>query len=250
MNRRQIRFQYQAGSAAAAATMGAFYGAIYQGTGQQVDVSIMETLMGSIDRRMTYLLAYQYTGETSQRQAMEGSANYPYGVFPCGEGYLQISGQGNYFRRSVKMLGSPEFLMDPRWYAPGAQTDPELREEFYEYFTRELKNYEPKIMLSADVFAYTFLTHVYDAGIGQRFEDAALYFDVVSPMVYPSHYSSGNFGFDNPAEHPYEVILNTLEQGREKLNSMETKRGIVRPWLQAFHMGAYYGKEMVNLEKR
>ena len=126
--------QYQAGSAAAAATMGAFYGARYQGTGQHVDVSIMETLMGSIDRRMTYLLAYQYTGETSQRQAMEGSANYPYGVFPCKEGYLQISGQNNYFPRSVKMLGSPDFLLDPRWYAPGAQTDPDLREEFNEFF--------------------------------------------------------------------------------------------------------------------
>ena len=126
--------QYQAGSTAAAAAMGAFYGARYQGTGQHVDVSIMESLMGSIDRRMTYLLVYQYTGEISQRQAMEGSANYPYGVFPCREGYLQISGQGNYFRRSVKMLGSPEFLIDPRWYAPGAQTDPDLREEFYEYF--------------------------------------------------------------------------------------------------------------------
>ena len=126
--------QYQAGSAAAAATMGAFYGARYQGTGQHVDVSIMETLMGSVDRRMTYLLAYQYTGETSQRQAMEGSANYPYGVFPCRGGYLQISGQNNYFPRSVKMLGSPEFLMDPKWYAPGAQNDPDLREEFNDYF--------------------------------------------------------------------------------------------------------------------
>ena len=51
---------YQAGAAAAVATMGAVYAAMGQGSGQQVDVSIMETQVGSIDRRMSNLVAFQY----------------------------------------------------------------------------------------------------------------------------------------------------------------------------------------------
>ena len=49
--------QFQAGATAAVATMGAVFAARLQNIGQQVDVSIMETQVGSIDRRMPLLIA-------------------------------------------------------------------------------------------------------------------------------------------------------------------------------------------------
>jgi len=55
--------QYQVGTMAATATVFAFYAARYQGVGQHVDVSMMETQLGTIDRRAPELLAYQYVGE-------------------------------------------------------------------------------------------------------------------------------------------------------------------------------------------
>ena len=93
----------------------------------------METQVGSIDRRMTALIAYQYTGETSSREHY-GGGGYPYGVFPCEDGYFAIAGGGVYFPRVVRMLGSPESLQDPKWYTPEAQSDPELKEEFDQIF--------------------------------------------------------------------------------------------------------------------
>ena len=128
---------YQAGATASVATMGALFLALGpndgDGLGQHVDVSIMETQVGSIDRRMTALIAYQYTGETSTREHYGGSS-YPSGIYPCEDGYFAIAGSRVYFPRAVKMLGAPEALQDPKWYTPQAQSDPELREEFEQIF--------------------------------------------------------------------------------------------------------------------
>lgn len=65
--------------------------------------------------------------------------------------------------------------------------------------------------LSIDLFGYSAIVPD-DVGIGQKIEDAFDYFDYISPMVYPSHYSPNFRGFENPAEHPYEVVKYTLDQ--------------------------------------
>ncbi len=121
---------YQAGAIAATATMGA----VFADGSQHVDVSIMETQVGSIDRRMSMLLAYQYNGEISVRSSTATAGGYPNGVFICLDGYVQISGGRNYFERVVAMMGAPDVLLDERWYAPEAQYDPELEDEFNTYF--------------------------------------------------------------------------------------------------------------------
>ena len=76
---------YQAGSVAAVGSAGALFLTQNDGPGQLVDVSIMETQVGSIDRRMSALIAYQYTGENSSRMTF-GASGYPIGVYPCEEG--------------------------------------------------------------------------------------------------------------------------------------------------------------------
>ncbi len=125
---------YQAGAVGAVAAMGALFAARRNGEAQHVDVSIFETQTGSIDRRMSTLIAYQYTGGTSGRRPVESTGGYPQGVFPCKDGYVEITGGGIYFPRSVRMLGEPDFLAEERWHAPGAQQDPDLKAEFEEFF--------------------------------------------------------------------------------------------------------------------
>lgn len=137
---------------------------------------------------------------------------------------------------------------------------------FAGYLTSELKKYDPEIILSVDLFAYNMLKRD-DLGIGQNFIELYQYFDYVSPMIYPSHYTSGNFGFDNPAEHPYEVVLGTIESGKNQLRdkiiseSGTTTPAVVdpilneeikklRPWLQDFNIGAVYNGEMIRKEIR
>ena len=124
---------YQAGAVAAVASMGAFLCSRYLDVGQQVDVSIMDTQLCSQDRRTSTLVGYQYTGETTPRLPMS-TAGYPIGVYPCLDGYFEVTGGLVLFPRVVRMLGEPDFLKEPRWYADEAQSDPQLREEFETFF--------------------------------------------------------------------------------------------------------------------
>ena len=120
---------YQAGAVAAYATLGAIFAARDEGAGQRVDVSLMETQAGSIDRRMSMLLAYQYNGDVSGRVPMgsaSGSGGYPSGTYPCADGYFQVTGGNNYFDRARDMLGNPPELAGGEWLTPEAQMDDEM----------------------------------------------------------------------------------------------------------------------------
>lgn len=128
---------YQAGAVAAVATMGATLNGMFglnaeneAPQGQHVDVSILETQLGSVDRRQSALLAHQYTGEISHRPASASSGGYPNAVYPCADGYLQMNGSRMYFPRAVSMLGNPPELTSERWKDPGSQRDAAMQEEF------------------------------------------------------------------------------------------------------------------------
>ncbi len=124
----------------------------------------------------------------------------------------------------------------------------EVMRSFFAESRRVLKEYDPDIALSIDIFGYTFLKND-DLGIGQRVGDALEYFDGVYPMVYPSHYSTGNFGFANPAEYPYEVVKGTLEKGLASLgDKAESAKPKIRPWLQAFNLGAVYTPAFIRAQ--
>ena len=91
---------YQAGTVAAYSTLGAIFAARDQANGQRVDVSIMETQAGSIDRRMSMLLAYQYNGEITKRTplgAASGGGWLPIGSVPLRERFLPVHGRRQLF---------------------------------------------------------------------------------------------------------------------------------------------------------
>jgi hypothetical protein len=67
--------------------------------------------------------------------------------------------------------------------------------------------------------------------IAQDISRMGEYTDYVCPMVYPSHFWAGALNFDNPAQHPYEIILDSMQKGEKQ---MVGKRAMLRPWLQDF----------------
>ena len=128
---------YQSGVMAAFATLGAVLGARSEGVGQHVDISLMEVQAGSIDRRMSMLLAFQYNGEVTGRSPLgeaTGSGGYPSGVYPCEDGFFQITGGGKYFERVRNMLGNPVELSGDEWLTPDAQADEEMEGLFEAFF--------------------------------------------------------------------------------------------------------------------
>jgi hypothetical protein len=83
--------------------------------------------------------------------------------------------------------------------------------------------------VGADVFG--FITKAIDDGsIGQYWEDMVSIVDVVSPMVYPSHYTTGWYGFEVPNDHPGPMVSNALDDGLSRM----PRNVVVRPWLQDF----------------
>ena len=84
-------------------------------------------------------------------------------------------------------------------------------------------------LVSADIFGYVLQTKS-DNGIGQHLETIVKSVDFISPMVYPSHYSNGSFGYQYPNKYPYEVVSAALNDGLNR--GIEIKQ--LRPYLQGF----------------
>jgi hypothetical protein len=90
--------------------------------------------------------------------------------------------------------------------------------------------------VAADIFGYL-TTAPDDGGIGQRWEEVAGVVDVVSPMLYPSHYHPEFFGFPS-SENPGQVVNQALADAMDRLDHQV----VVRPWLQDFA----YGRDQVR----
>lgn len=119
----------------------------------------------------------------------------------------------------------------------------EVLRDFLRWFKHGLVAVNPQAKLSIDVYGETFLRD-FAGTTGQRILSLAPEVDVVAPMVYPSHYRSGNFGFANPAAEPYGIVHGTLLKGQPLfINAPNT---LVRPWLQDFNLGAVYTPAMVR----
>ena len=88
--------------------------------------------------------------------------------------------------------------------------------------------------------------------VGQWWEKLAPVTDVLLPMVYPSHYPSGSFGIKRPNAEPYEIVKTALTRAHERNAKLGiTEIGHVRPYLQAFSLGApHYGPEQILAQKK
>lgn len=90
--------------------------------------------------------------------------------------------------------------------------------------------------LSADVFGLV-TTARDDMGIGQTWREIAPAVDVISPMVYPSHYAGGTYGIRHPDLAPSAVVRHAMDDAGKRnrvLSAEGASPAKIRPWLQAF----------------
>ncbi len=127
------------------------------------------------------------------------------------------------------------------WTADYGPADTRTRVDIITEFTRYAREQIGwDKLLSAAVFGFIGFAQD-DLRIGQRAERLGPYLDYISPMVYPSHYGPGNYGFANPNAHPYEIVDKSLQDFKPLLQNTGCR---LRPWLQAFTMGfPPYGRE-------
>jgi hypothetical protein len=91
------------------------------------------------------------------------------------------------------------------------------------------------VLVTADVFGVT-TSYRRDVGIGQIWEEFIDQVDAALPMVYPSHYWTGSFGYETPNAYPYEIVRRALRDAVSRSAKVEGA-GAVRPWLQDFSLG-------------
>ncbi|MBI2042350.1 MAG: hypothetical protein HYT21_01165 [Candidatus Nealsonbacteria bacterium] len=136
--------------------------------------------------------------------------------------------------------------------------------EFFNKISQDLREYDPDIILSVDLFGYV-AAHQSAAEIGQRTYDAAQAFDYISYMLYPSHFYSGlqvgpderrdlpaiNLSGETISNSPYSVIARSIFIASDYLASIGSAAKI-RPWLQDFNInkdterGIYYDAKKVR----
>ena len=112
--------------------------------------------------------------------------------------------------------------------------------EFVHYATKRLKPLGVRV--SADVFG---LSATRDLGIGQVPRRLSKHLDAIYPMVYPSHYGSGEYGLEDPNAAPGATVEWSLADFRRELKQGKAE---LIPWLQDFSYGRTYGISEVKAQ--
>ena len=122
--------------------------------------------------------------------------------------------------------------------------------DFVAYAREQLKPYGVEV--SVDIFGYS-ATLPEAPGIGQNFSKISENVDVISSMIYPSHWTS-YFGIAKPDLEPYKLVAEYAKVENAKLGELENPP-VSRPWLQDFtasYLGAgnylNYGKAEVEAQ--
>ncbi|MEK5359659.1 putative glycoside hydrolase [Peribacillus sp. FSL K6-5616] len=122
--------------------------------------------------------------------------------------------------------------------------------DFVSYARKQLEPYDVEV--SVDIFGYA-ATLPEAPGIGQNFTKISENVDVISSMIYPSHWTS-YFGIKKPDLEPYNLVKEYAKLENGKLKELKTPP-TSRPWLQDFTAsylgdGNYqrYGKEEVEAQ--
>ncbi|MBO0993668.1 putative glycoside hydrolase [Bacillus sp. SD088] len=120
--------------------------------------------------------------------------------------------------------------------------------DFVAYAKEKLAPYNVKV--SVDIFGYT-ATLPEAPGIGQNFQKISENVDVISSMIYPSHWTS-YFDIEKPDLEPYKLVKEYSKVENAKLEELENPP-ISRPWLQDFtasYLGSgnyqVYGKKQIE----
>ncbi|WP_439644271.1 putative glycoside hydrolase [Halalkalibacter wakoensis] len=124
--------------------------------------------------------------------------------------------------------------------------------DFVAYAREQLEAYH--VDVSVDIFGYS-ATISEAPGIGQNFSKISENVDVISSMIYPSHWTP-YFGIDKPDLYPYELTTEYAKVENKVLGALDNPP-VSRPWIQDFTAswlgaGNYkrYGKKEVEEQIR
>jgi len=141
----------------------------------------------------------------------------------------------DYVRRPDGPLGSMRF--------PGLEGTPEAAiASFLGDAQRQLAPYE--VFLGASVFG---IAATRPKEIAQPIRAMARNVDYIAPMLYPSHWTPGEYDVASPNAQPYEIVFRSLADFRRQTKGTGAR---LVPWLQDFSLGVEYGPAEVRAQIR
>ncbi len=81
--------------------------------------------------------------------------------------------------------------------------------------------------------------------VGQDVPRIARHVDYIAPMLYPSHWVSGEYNVKNPNKQPYDIVKASLADFQAKIAGTGVA---LMPWLQDFSLGVTYGPAEVRAQ--
>ncbi|MCC5894108.1 MAG: putative glycoside hydrolase [Alkalibacterium sp.] len=186
---------------------------------------------------------WEYNVEVAKQAAALGfkDIQFDYVRFPEGFGYMDE--QLDYSRGEYGESDS-----DNVQQRVDAVTD------FVAFARQELQAYD--VDVSVDIFGYSALVRE-EPNIGQSFTRISENVDVISSMIYPSHWGPGNLGIARPDLEPYNLVYNYMDVENAVLAELGEDAPRTRPWIQDFtasYLGAgnymQYGDHEVSEQIR
>src|SRR5699024_7224973 len=102
--------------------------------------------------------------------------------------------------------------------------------DFVAYAKDELAYYG--VDVAVDIFGYA-ATIEETPGIGQNFSKISANVDVISSMIYPSHWTANYFDIPMPDKEPYRLVTEYVKVENEVLGKLDDPP-TSRPWIQDF----------------
>lgn len=163
---------------------------------------------------------WDYNIEVAKQAAALGFKDIQFDYVRFPEGFANMDEQLTYSRGEYE--GSESDNVQQR---VDAVTD------FIATAREELQPYD--VELSVDIFGYSAIVRE-EPNIGQSFPRISENVDVISSMIYPSHWGPGNLGIARPDLEPYSLVYNYMEVENAVLEELGDDAPRTRPWLQDF----------------
>ena len=175
---------YQCGSLAATATLAAIEIAEQSGNGTHIDLSMFEAQAGSVDRRVTYLLWYLWSGRVANRQPPGAVRTLPNGFFPTADGHVLAFTLLPWVPRMLEVLDDDNLsrrFEDPDWIRDETVTD-ELQAVLYPWLY-EGDKIDRSQTAQAAKWAMTPLNPPIDVMNDDHFADRGYFVDTEHPVA-------------------------------------------------------------------
>jgi hypothetical protein len=195
---------------------------------------------------------FVFQNEGAQNEAAQAA---PEAQQPCGEAMNAHVATGAFARLAKAKPSEISVKPAPKSAAPCTASKPKgpQRTDVITAFLKKAyaELHPTGVLLSLDVFGVMAWQRQVDlAHTGQDIVGMAHYCDVLSPMIYPSHF----FGMDNIA-HPGDEPAHFIGESMARFELITHPDGnlatgvVIRPWLQAFHWRTKtYSPEYIKIQ--